>query len=659
VNIQLHMGVNILNRQAVSLLVHSHQRIYLGLVWLQGEEFLACLLDPVCPLLRMGDSSLRTRSRLVGMEVLVLLLVSCGQGVQTTPTMPQVQGAVHGGQQPVVGANIALFAAGSSGYGSANTSILSSTVTSNSNGNFSITGLYTCPSASAQMYLVATGGNSGAGTNSSLALMAALGSCSNLSSSTFVDINEVTTVAAAYALAPFMATNSGTPGASIGASSTNSQGLSQAFTTASNLVNVASGKPGGASLPSSATVPSTELYTLADILATCVNSNGISGECSALFADATPSGGTAPQNTIDAIFDIAQNPSNNVTALYNLVTGTPPFQPTLGAAPNDWTVAINYTDATLSAPQALVVDSSGNIWVGNTGGNSLTKFSNGGTVLSGTLGYTGGGLSTPRWATIDTGGNIWLSNANNSVSKFSSGGVAISGSSGITNAAINAPQGIAAYSNGVRVFASNSGASSVSAFSGSSYLTSYTLGGLSNPYGMVIAGTNFWATNGNNSLTRTVVNGSAPANFTGGGLNSPRGIAFDHSTNAWVANHGNASLSEFNSAGTAITTSSGYTGGGLVDPSEIAVDGDGNVWITNPTGNCLSKFKNSGSAISSSSGFTAGGLGTLGGLGIDGSGNLWVAVTSTNTVAELVGVAAPVVTPLAAASVGGHIAQRP
>jgi len=126
-------------------------------------------------------------------------------------------------------------------------------------GAFSIMGLYTCPSASAQMYLVATGGDSGAGTNSSLALMAALGSCGNLSLSTFVNIDEVTTVAAVYSLAPFTATNSGTPGASVGTSSTNSQGLTQAFATANNLVNTASGLPSGASLPAGATIPSAEL----------------------------------------------------------------------------------------------------------------------------------------------------------------------------------------------------------------------------------------------------------------------------------------------------------------------------------------------------------------------------------------------------------------
>lgn len=615
--------------------------------------------------LRVCSSLLLSSGRLASIGTLLVLFASCGQGVRTTPAMPLFQGVVHGGQQPVVGANIALYAAGSGGYGSTNTTQLSSTVTSGTGGSFSITGLYACPSASAQMYLVATGGNSGAGTNSSLALMAALGSCSGLSSSTFVFIDEVTTVAAVYALAPFMATNSGSPGANLATSNTNANGLAHAFITAGNLANTVTGAAPGSALPSGASAPTSELNTLADIVATCVNSDGSSGECSTLFADATPSGGGAPTNTIDAILDIAQNPGNNVSALYNLVTGTPPFQPTLNAAPTDWTVAINYTDISLNSPQALVVDSGDNVWVANSGGNSLTKFSNSGSVLSG-LGYTGGGLSSPRWAALDASGNIWITNANNSLSEFSSSGGATSGSLGYTGSGLNAPQEIA-IAIGTANYEANNGANNVSKFASNGTPRAgspYSGGGLNDPYGVAINNGNFaWFTNSNNSLSEFMAgNGTAVSGnsgVTGGGLNSPLGIAFDHSGNLWVANSGGASLSEFNSSGTALSGSSGYTGGGLVDPSQIVIDGLGHVWVANPSGNRLGEFSNSGSALSGSSGYTGGGLSSPQGIGIDGSGNVWVANASTNTITEFVGAANPVVTPLVSAAIANELGQRP
>jgi hypothetical protein len=198
-----------------------------------------------------------------------------------------------------------------------------------------------------------------------------------------VNIDEVTTVASVYALAQFMAAGGG---ANLGVSSTNSLGLANAFATVDNLVNVANGTAPGASLPSGATAPTAELNTLADLLATCVNSDGTTGECSSLFAAATPNGGSAPTNTIDAILDIAQNPGNSVSALYNLMTGTPPFQPTLNSAPNDWTVMVNYVGGGLNSPLGVAIDGRNNIWTGNLGGSpygpSLSKFSPTGVALS-------------------------------------------------------------------------------------------------------------------------------------------------------------------------------------------------------------------------------------------------------------------------------------
>ena len=75
-------------------------------------------------------------------------------------------------------------------------------------------------------------------------------------------------------------------------------------------------------------VPQAEINSLANILATCVNSTGPSSpSCAALFSAATPSGGTSPTTILGAVLDIALNPGNNVTALYDLSTANAPFQP--------------------------------------------------------------------------------------------------------------------------------------------------------------------------------------------------------------------------------------------------------------------------------------------------------------------------------------------
>jgi hypothetical protein len=130
-----------------------------------------------------------------------------GGGQNSSP--PALRGRVHGGQQPVSGSAIQLYAAGAGGYGSAGTALLTTSVSTDAHGDFTINRAYSCPTSSTDVYIVATGGNPSLslGTdNISLALMSALGPCGNLSASTFIFINEVTTVASVYALAPFMST---------------------------------------------------------------------------------------------------------------------------------------------------------------------------------------------------------------------------------------------------------------------------------------------------------------------------------------------------------------------------------------------------------------------------------------------------------------------
>ena len=253
-------------------------------------------------------------------------------------------GKIRGGQQAVSGASVQLYSAGNSGYGTGALPMLATPVVTDQYGAFSIApGAYNCVTsasgtalpANAQTYIVATGGNPGLqpGTNNAaIVLMAALGPCSGLSASTFVVIDEVTTVASAWPLAPFMGY-----GAQVGTDAGNAQGLAAAFENVNSLVDVATGLSPGMVAPQGVTIPVAEINTLADILAPCVNSDGTAA-CTALFAAATPPGGLTPTNTLDAALDIALNPSNDVAQLFNTVNSAAPFEPTLASAPANWSL---------------------------------------------------------------------------------------------------------------------------------------------------------------------------------------------------------------------------------------------------------------------------------------------------------------------------------
>ncbi|HWW97846.1 MAG TPA: choice-of-anchor D domain-containing protein [Edaphobacter sp.] len=273
-----------------------------------------------------------------------LLLLSCG----TQRSGPQLvvpagrHGLVHGGQQPVTGATIQLYAVGTTGDGSASTPLLSPARVTDANGTFNISGTYTCPSPSSLVYIVASGGNPGLppGTNNAaLSLMAALGPCGNLSPSTFIFIDELTTIAAVYALAPYMTSPS-----AIGSASGDASALASAFTLASYFANTTTGATPGTGVPVGTIVPVAQINTIGDILAACVNSaGGVSGDstpCGTLFSLTTPTGLTPATNTVTALLHLANNPTLNTASLYNLVTPSAPFQPTQAQVPPNLSVRL-------------------------------------------------------------------------------------------------------------------------------------------------------------------------------------------------------------------------------------------------------------------------------------------------------------------------------
>ena len=403
-----------------------------------------------------------------------------------------IRGSVFGGQQPVAGSTIQLYATGTGGYGTAAAPLIAATIKTNASGGFDVTNDYTCPSASAPTYLVSTGGNAGYNNNPNLALMAALGPCGNLSTATFVSINEVTTVASVYALSAFMAGPTDSY-ASVATSTGNAAGMVNAMNDVNLLADVATGATPGASAPSTAAVPTKEIYTLADIIASCINSQGGSyndgSACGTLFYNANPGGSsaTAPTDTITALMNIAQHPAlpaSAMQALYDLATPTSPFQGGLTAQPNDFTLAVVFSDPSLKAPSSLAVDSTGNVWLANANGNTVTELSHTGTTLSGS-GFTAA-FSTPSAIAIAQDGTVWVSNrGNNTVSRIDVSGAAVSGSP-YSGGGLNLPQAIAFDAQG-KAWIGNSGNSSVTAIpSAGGTPVNYTPSGVATPLALSV-----------------------------------------------------------------------------------------------------------------------------------------------------------------------------
>ena len=425
----------------------------------------------------MGQRSARDFSRCLTAAVCaaVVLMAGCGNTssseLRSNTLVGPMSGVLHGGPSPIIGATVTLYATQSNGYGGAALQ-LGNTATTDANGSFSFNNStpYSCP-AGQFAYVTAAGGNSGTnGNNNQILFVAAIGPCANLTTSTTLWVDELTTVAAAYALGNFItisgtgasavvnisapaANNSSTPCVAQRGSclATQMAGLGHAFATALNLVNSTNGQayttlPTQSAATSNvpAVTPSVEINTLGNILQSCVNSTGgTAGDgtgCGSLFKDTTPPGGTAPTNTLQAMMDLAKYPSlgtSETLAIYNSATGpnaavsgifnlsSPQlfYQPSLAAAPPDWALSIVYPPGdggptaanNLTYPYLVALDIADNVYVLNTSATvteqNLLAWQNNGTPLWQNA-PDSASYPNPRGIALDAVGNIWLAQYN-------------------------------------------------------------------------------------------------------------------------------------------------------------------------------------------------------------------------------------------------------
>jgi hypothetical protein len=592
----------------------------------------------------------------------------------SAPSLTQgtsIHGNVHGGRQPISGAHIYLLAAASTAYGASSVSLLDSAdtghadflgayTTSNTDGSFSISGAYTC-TPNTQVYLYAQGGDPGAGPNDAVGLLAILGNCpvaGNFAAATpLVSINEVTTVAAAYAFAGYATdathvASSGTPLALAG--------IANAFASAANITDLTSGSALDTTPAGNGTAPQSTTNTLANILASCINSTGPSSvTCSTLLGKATSDGtmaGTIPTNTATAIINIAHNPAANVASLFNLIPAVAPFVPSLVVQPTDFSLALKFTGGGIKASQSLAIDSLGNVWAADDN-DALLKYSSLGVPLSGSIGFTNGYLNHPFGIAIDSSSNIWLSNSGYGpmpLTRFDGSGNFIT--------APGAPVYDTFYAltispTGDLLIPSSYNGNGVYDFSATGvyrglYATSHPVDGLT----VQTNGTIWTSDDGASTLSELSNNGtllSGPG-FASGILN-PGPVTAGPGGTIWALN-AYGGISVVDSAGAPLFTANTTSGA-----SHLVFDGAGRAWFTtmstSPTVTYqLQVLSNTGTSMPGASAYTSSNH-PFNDIQIDGSGNVWLSTGDSLT--ELVGAAAPVVTPAINAVANNAVGTRP
>jgi len=466
----------------------------------------------------------------------------------------------------------------------------------------------------------------------------------NFSSLNFVYMNEVSTVAAAYALAPFASTTANNDALHIGTSTTNVPGLQHAVRTANNLYDIqgsvlGTGGDGETHIArtvtptnSGGTVPQTLINTLGNLLANCVDSANTynaatasggsqSTQCAALMNNATSDGttsGTRPNDTATAMINIAHHPAGEpsgnttfMTGLFNSITGNQPFQPTLSTAPNDFSVGISYSGNGLTSPGNVAIDASGDAWI--TANSDVVELGPNGTPLSGSTGYATAAYQN-RAPVIDSSGNAWFISVTGSFSGYV-----------------------------------NKMSSSGTLQSGSGYDTQTTIG----PYSLAVdANNNLWVENGISSAadsyhayvtelnqSGTVVQ-TADANPTmsdtsgANVLQGATGIAMDGNGLMWIDGNASGNVASINTTSGTVTWYANTSSTASNSPDFLAIDQNNKIWVPNLNTNFV-QVVTPGAATNTGTNeynysyptYTGGGLSATTGASapaVDGANNVWV-----------------------------------
>jgi DNA-binding beta-propeller fold protein YncE len=135
----------------------------------------------------------------------------------------------------------------------------------------------------------------------------------------------------------------------------------------------------------------------------------------------------------------------------------------------DGSTVTNY-DCNCNGASGVATDQSGNVWIANYYGNSVSAVNTCGTLVLGSA--TGGGVDHPQGIAVDGGGTVWVTNfLGNSLSEISGSssstlGTLLSPSAGFgTDASILQPYGMAIDASG-SIWVSNFGNSTLTQFIG-------------------------------------------------------------------------------------------------------------------------------------------------------------------------------------------------
>ncbi|MGA2455744.1 MAG: SMP-30/gluconolactonase/LRE family protein [Solirubrobacteraceae bacterium] len=315
-----------------------------------------------------------------------------------------------------------------------------------------------------------------------------------------------------------------------------------------------------------------------------------------------------------------------------------------------------------NGPVALAIDSTGDIWVLDSGNNRVEELSSAGAYMTqfGSKGTGNGQLTEPTGIALDEGEIYVVDYGNDRVEEFSpSGGyLAQFGSKGSGERQFSYPVSIAVNSTSGDLYVSDAGNSRIEEFTpAGKFLTEFGSygsgkGQLNTPTGLAVnaSGEVYIADQDNARISEWLPQGTGGARMSfssqfgsagsgNGQFSFPVDVSVDGHGNLWVTDFNNNRVQELSSTGKFIaaygTKGSGH--GQFANPTGIGVNqSTGNVYVGDCGNSRIEELNSSGEYVRTfgSGGSEPGQFGCPDGVKVDSSGNVWVVDGEHNRIEE-------------------------
>jgi sugar lactone lactonase YvrE len=225
-------------------------------------------------------------------------------------------------------------------------------------------------------------------------------------------------------------------------------------------------------------------------------------------------------------------------------------------------------------PNGLTVDTNGNLYIADSGGNAVREWIPASNTLTTLL---DGGLSYPTEAASDNAGNVYIADKDDHVIKKLI--IASNTAPALVSSGLSYPHGVAVDRWG-NVYFTDSNHNAVKKWSASDgSVTTLISSGLYNPscVSVDVAGNLYIADTGNHAIRKWI---AATGNLTplvSSGLNFPYGVAIDGSGNVYIADSFNHAVRKWIAANNAVITFSGWAD---TIYAGVAVDRAGNMFVS-------------------------------------------------------------------------------